>query len=77
MLQLGGPGPLFGDVDRTNFLYLSTLTRSSGLLLGAAAAFVWRPGRQHVGTGGDPGRALDTAGAAPLAVLRARRSRRR
>ena len=29
--------------DRTNFLYLSTLTRSSGLLLGAGAAFLWRP----------------------------------
>ncbi len=29
--------------DRTNFLYLSTLTRSSGLLLGAGAAFIWRP----------------------------------
>ena len=46
VLQLGGPGPLFGDVDRTNFMYLSTLTRSSGLLLGAAAAFVWRPWRR-------------------------------
>jgi peptidoglycan/LPS O-acetylase OafA/YrhL len=29
----------------TNFLYLSTLTRSSGLLLGAALAYVWRPWR--------------------------------
>ena len=28
---------------RTNFLYLSTFTRSSGLLLGAAAALLWRP----------------------------------
>jgi len=26
-----------------NFLYLSTFTRSSGLLLGAALAFLWRP----------------------------------
>lgn len=31
--------------DRINFLYLSTLTRSSGLLLGAGAAFLWRPWR--------------------------------
>ncbi len=28
---------------RTNFLYLSTLTRSSGLLCGAGLAFFWRP----------------------------------
>ena len=32
-------------VDPTNFLYLSTFTRSSGLLLGAATAFLWRPWR--------------------------------
>jgi peptidoglycan/LPS O-acetylase OafA/YrhL len=31
---------------RTNFLYLSTLTRSSGLLLGAAVAMMWRPWRK-------------------------------
>jgi peptidoglycan/LPS O-acetylase OafA/YrhL len=31
--------------DRVNLLYLSTFTRASGLLLGAAAAFVWRPWR--------------------------------
>ncbi|MGI9052334.1 MAG: acyltransferase family protein [Ilumatobacteraceae bacterium] len=45
LIQVTGPGLLFGDVERTNFLYLSTLTRSSGLLLGVAAAFVWRPWR--------------------------------
>ncbi len=45
LIQVTGPGPLFGDVERTNFLYLSTVTRSSGLLLGVAAAFVWRPWR--------------------------------
>ena len=38
---LASPGALTSD--RTNFLYLSTLTRSSGLLLGAGAAFLWRP----------------------------------
>ncbi|MCA1481040.1 hypothetical protein, partial [Bradyrhizobium sp. NBAIM08] len=71
VVQLGGPGPLslLGGVDRTNFLYLSTFTRSSGLLLGAAAAFVWRPGRRPTGTGGDPGRVLDTAGGVALAAL--------
>ena len=31
------------DVDTFNFLYLSTFTRSAGLLLGAALAFLWRP----------------------------------
>lgn len=34
------------DETRTNFLYLSTLTRSSGLLLGAAVAMMWRPWRK-------------------------------
>lgn len=34
------------DETRTNFLYLSTLTRSSGLLLGAAVAMLWRPWRK-------------------------------
>ncbi|MEY2627159.1 MAG: hypothetical protein RJB08_918 [Actinomycetota bacterium] len=29
--------------DRVNFLYLSTLTRSTGLMLGAAGALLWRP----------------------------------
>ena len=31
---LGGPIGLFEGLDRTNFMYLSTFTRSSGLLLG-------------------------------------------
>ena len=46
-LHAGGPGPVdvFGGVDRVNFMYLSTFTRAGGLLLGAAAAFVWRPWR--------------------------------
>ena len=35
------------DETRTNFLYLSTITRSSGLLLGAAVAFTWRPWRKN------------------------------
>jgi peptidoglycan/LPS O-acetylase OafA/YrhL len=34
------------DETRTNFLYLSTVTRSSGLLLGAAVALLWRPWRK-------------------------------
>jgi peptidoglycan/LPS O-acetylase OafA/YrhL len=32
-----------GDTARNNFLYLSTPTRSVGLLLGAACALVWSP----------------------------------
>ena len=34
-----------GNGDRINFLYLSTFTRSTGLLLGAAGACLWRPWR--------------------------------
>lgn len=41
------PGQYIGffgrQVLRTDFLYLGTLSRSSGLLLGAALAMVWRP----------------------------------
>jgi peptidoglycan/LPS O-acetylase OafA/YrhL len=53
--------------DRVNLLYLSTFTRASGLLLGAAAAFVWRPWRSarpqpSARAGLDP----DAGGAAPL-----------
>jgi peptidoglycan/LPS O-acetylase OafA/YrhL/lysophospholipase L1-like esterase len=33
---------------RINFLYLSTITRSSGLLLGAALACVWQPWKKAV-----------------------------
>ena len=36
------------DETRINFLYLSTLTRSSGLLLGAALACAWRPWEKAV-----------------------------
>jgi peptidoglycan/LPS O-acetylase OafA/YrhL len=35
------------DETRTNILYLSTITRSSGLLLGAAIAMLWRPWRKN------------------------------
>ena len=36
------------DETRINFLYLSTITRSSGLLLGAALACVWQPWKKAV-----------------------------
>ena len=78
VLHSGGPGPLdgplgFAGVDRVNFMYLSTFTRCSGLLLGAAAAFVWRPWRRKL-TGDDtstrrPGLLLDVAGAGAVGGL--------
>jgi peptidoglycan/LPS O-acetylase OafA/YrhL len=73
-LHAGGPGPLGGPpglvdgADRTNLMYLSTITRSSGLLLGAAAAFVWRPWRSERAADADP-RGLDLAGGVAVGAL--------
>jgi peptidoglycan/LPS O-acetylase OafA/YrhL len=53
----------------TNFLYLSTLTRSSGLLLGAAVAFLWRPWRVSGRPRPQAGRALDAVAAVSVLVL--------
>jgi peptidoglycan/LPS O-acetylase OafA/YrhL len=64
-----GPVPLLGGLDRVNFMYLSTFTRAGGLLLGSAAAFVWRPWRRPAAT--DPGRVLDLAGGVALLALAA------
>ena len=55
--------------DRANFLYLSTFTRSSGLLLGAGAAFLWRPWRSHRQAVGSAGPVLDLVGAGGALVL--------
>ncbi len=55
--------------DRTNFLYLSTLTRSSGLLLGAGAAFLWRPWRARSAAPGRTGVVLNVAGLAATSML--------
>ncbi|MGB0113888.1 MAG: acyltransferase family protein, partial [Ilumatobacteraceae bacterium] len=66
---LGGPPAAFDGVDRTNYMYLSTITRSAGLLLGAGAAFVWRPWRWHRAEDADAGRLLDPLGAAAVAML--------
>jgi hypothetical protein len=50
------------DEARTNLLYLGTHTRSSGLLLGAALAMLWRPWRRgrepRYGLGGAAGDAV-------------------
>ena len=56
-------------VDTTNFLYLSTITRSSGLLLGAAMAFRWRPWRIGGAARQQVRRTLDVAGAVAVAVI--------
>ncbi|MFN8020861.1 MAG: acyltransferase family protein [Acidimicrobiales bacterium] len=55
--------------DRVNFLYLSTLTRASGLLLGAASAFVWRPWRTRHAAESRAAGALDTVAVLAVAVL--------
>ena len=70
----GVPSPtdgLFGlleGADRTNVAYLSTVTRASGLLVGAVAAYWWRPWRS---TGADvrPARPLDIACGLSVGVL--------
>jgi hypothetical protein len=60
-----------------NFMYLSTPTRATGLLLGAAAAFVWRPWRLHpsvsvhrsVSWGASPQQTLGWIGGGALGLL--------
>jgi len=66
---LAGPPAAFEGLDRTNFLYLSTITRSGGLLLGAGAAFLWRPWRWTNAPDAPAGRMLDPIGAAAVAML--------
>jgi peptidoglycan/LPS O-acetylase OafA/YrhL len=72
-IQRGGDTPMslpgvFDGANRVNFLYLSTITRASGLLLGAAAAFVWRPWRSQ-NAHRAPARALDLAMGVSLGLL--------
>ncbi|HSP27379.1 MAG TPA: acyltransferase, partial [Ilumatobacteraceae bacterium] len=66
---LGGPPAAFDGVDRTNFLYLSTLTRAGGLLLGAGTAFLWRPWRWAHAPDAPAGKLLDPLGAAAVAMV--------
>jgi peptidoglycan/LPS O-acetylase OafA/YrhL len=56
-------------VDTTNFLYLSTFTRSSGLLLGAAMAFLWRPWRVVEPRRDKAGRSLDLIAVGGVVLL--------
>ena len=75
ILHRGGPSSLwspfavFDGVDRINFMYLSTVTRASGLLLGAAAAFVWRPWRSPAAATSRGGWLLDGMGMFAVAML--------
>ena len=70
--QRGAPAPidggLFDGADRVNFNYLSTITRAGGLLLGAAAAFVWRPWRSP-NAHRAPSRPLDVTMGVSLGLL--------
>ncbi len=56
-------------VDSTNFLYLSTFTRSSGLLLGAATAFLWRPWRARRQAAASAAQTLNVIAVAAVGVL--------
>jgi len=56
-------------VDHINFLYLSTITRSSGLLLGAAMAFLWRPWRITAKPHGNVATVLDVTAVVAVIVL--------
>jgi len=53
----------------TNFLYLSTVTRSSGLLMGAALAFLWRPWKVTGRPRPQAGASLDGVALLAVAVL--------
>jgi peptidoglycan/LPS O-acetylase OafA/YrhL len=75
VLHSNGPGNLrspitaLDDIDRINFMYLSTVTRASGLVLGAAAAFVWRPWRSPRAASSQGGWLLDGVGLLAVAML--------
>ncbi|MFM2077969.1 MAG: hypothetical protein RJA49_1859, partial [Actinomycetota bacterium] len=56
-------------VDPVNFVYLSTFTRSSGLLLGAAMAFLWRPWRVSDAPRRQASRSLDLVAVGAVVLL--------
>ena len=66
---LGGPPAAFDGLDRTNYLYLSTITRAGGLLLGAGAAFFWRPWRWTNASDAPAGRVLDPIATVSVAMI--------
>lgn len=61
----------FGDrcISKADSLYLSTVTRSSGLLLGAAFAMIWRPVAIMRGPLRNAGRLLDLVALVGLLLL--------
>ena len=67
--NLSSPITVLDDTDRINFMYLSTVTRASGLVLGAAAAFVWRPWRSPAAARSQGGWLLDGLGFLAVAML--------
>jgi len=61
---------IFGrQISKADFLYLSTPTRASGLLLGAAFAMIWRPVAIMRGNLRDKGRLLDVGAVLGMVVL--------
>jgi len=61
---------IFGHhIVRVDFLYLGTITRASGLLLGAALATMWRPWALRRGRAGAHANGLDLAGVLALIAL--------
>ena len=56
-------------ISKADALYLSTISRSSGLLLGAAMAMVWRPVAMMRGPLRNKGRALDGLALLGFAIL--------
>lgn len=61
---------LFGrTVLRTDYLYLGTVTRASGLLLGAALATLWRPWAIRRGRAGSNANGLDVLGVLSIGSL--------
>ncbi len=56
-------------IAKSDFLYLSTITRSSGLLLGAAFAMLWRPRAIMRGPLRDRARMLDVAALIGVIIL--------
>ncbi len=66
------PDPFHGGtatVDRANALYLSTFTRSGGLLLGAGVAHLWRPWRRRTPTAPNRVQRIEWCGVAALVGL--------
>ncbi|RLE20101.1 MAG: hypothetical protein DRJ50_11285 [Actinobacteria bacterium] len=61
---------IFGrQISKADFLYLSTPTRASGLLLGAAFAMIWRPVAVMRGNLREKGRLLDIGAIIGVIVL--------